>query len=519
MVDAHDWGWGQLPFELHRKILQMLTYDELKSKLLAEYAVVCKSWQIQIEEINFQELVVKHADIAELESIVDGPRRTYLKHLWLNIELDKYPHRLRLTPENEEEQESNNFKFTMALFDLFQVLEQWDTPKFWTERHGRGLELELSAYSPSDKKNLFGEAGLDIDGNSRYFDSLLDFYLLAINEPQGIHGLPMVNVVTAFHILRRNYRNVSAMAITPIIRSLPRLEELRLEPWQQPDIMAQEDVDSGRCILRRENLRVSWLTVHRNAELASQIPLWPTHFKRLSLFEHFGAFDRRDPADPELPHDSRYRFLATSLRRLSMNLEELSVSFMANAEHFFEPFIKLNTRQQPQPKLPHWPHLRWITLTASSGAISEQAFPDEINGLLRGAGLAAKNMPQLQSMELYNATRRGAGVFRYLVYNNTGIISWTSAWEFKLVREVKSVWRQVALQHTRQQPYFFEEVKMPDYMGGPEGFIHANLATREMVLHAISSRDMMEGRSFPQPALKLRKTTSGQTEASMRSVA
>lgn len=251
MVDARGWGWELLPFELHRKILQILTYNELKSKLLAEYAVVCKSWQIQIEEINFQELVVKHADIAELESIVDGPRRTYLKHLWLNIELDKYPHRLRLTPENEEEQESNNFKFTMALFDLFQVLEQWDTPEFWRQRHGRGLELELSAYSPSDKKNLFGEAGLDIDGNSRYFDSLLDFYLLAINDPQGIHGLPMVNVVTAFHILRRNYRNVSAMAITPIIRSLPRLEELRLEPWQQPDIMAQEDVDSGECILRR----------------------------------------------------------------------------------------------------------------------------------------------------------------------------------------------------------------------------------------------------------------------------
>lgn len=195
------------------------------------------------------------------------------------------------------------------------------------------------------------------------------------------------------------------------------------------------------------------------------------------------------------------------------------MSFMANAEHFFEPFIKLNPRQQPQPKLPHWPRLRWITFTASSGAISGHAFPDEINGLLRGAGLAAKNMPQLQSMELYNATSRGAGVFRYLVFNNTGIISWTSAWEFKLVKEVKSVWRQVALQHTRQQPYFFEEVKMPDYMGGPEGFIHANLATREMVLHTISSRDMMAGRTFPQPALKLRNTTSGQTEASMRSAA
>lgn len=185
---------------------------------------------------------------------------------------------------------------------------------------------------------------------------------------------------------------------------------------------------------------------------------------------------------------------------------------MANAEHFFEPFIKLNPRQQPQPKLPHWPRLRWLTLT--SAVISEHSFPDDINGLLRGAGHAAKNMPQLQSMELCHATRSSAGVFRYLVFNNTGVVSWTSTWEFKLLREVKTVWRQVALQHTRQQPYVFEEVKMADYVGGPEGFIHANLATREMVLHAVSSRDMMDGRSYPQPALRLRGTTSAQAAAS-----
>lgn len=192
------------------------------------------------------------------------------------------------------------------------------------------------------------------------------------------------------------------------------------------------------------------------------------------------------------------------------------MSFMANAEHFFEPFIKLNPRQQPQAKLPHWPNLRWITLT--SGVIAEYSLSDEINGLLRGAGHAAKNMPQLQSMELYNATWWDAGVFRYLVFNNTGVVSWTSTWDFKLQREVKTVWRQVALQHTRQQPYVFEEVKMADYMSGPEGFIHANLATREMVLHAISSREMMDGRAYPQPALRLRSTTPAQAEASTRTL-
>lgn len=240
-------GWECLPFELHRKVLQILAHDEVDSKLVAEYAVVCKSWQAQIEEVNFSRLVIRPSDVHNLEQFVIGSRRAYLKHLWLKVELSKYPTKLRLVPEDENEQETNNFDFTMALFHLFEVLESWDKPSFWEERNGRGLNLELSAHSPSDKKTLFGEAGLGPDGGSRFFDSLLDFYLLAINDPQGIHGLPMVNVVTGFWILRRNHRNVSATALTPILRSLPRLEEVRFEPWEQVDQAAQEDVDSGKC--------------------------------------------------------------------------------------------------------------------------------------------------------------------------------------------------------------------------------------------------------------------------------
>lgn len=240
-------GWECLPFELHRKILQILTYEELESKLVAEYAVVCKSWQIQVEEINFSNLTVKHDDLHEFEETVKGSRRAYLKHLWLKVELDKYSKQLRFIHEDDKDQEINNMKFTTALFDLFRVLEQWDTPEFWRARNGRGLNLELSAYSPSDRKHLFGERGLDPDGNSRYFDSLLDFYLLGIEDPQGFHGLPPVNVVTGLCILRRNYRNISASALTPILLSLPRVQEVRLEQWQQVDDPAQEDVDSGMC--------------------------------------------------------------------------------------------------------------------------------------------------------------------------------------------------------------------------------------------------------------------------------
>lgn len=234
-----------------------------------------------------------------------------------------------------------------------------------------------------------------------------------------------------------------------------------------------------------------------HAELAGQIPFWPTTLKRISIFEHFGVFDQNDLWDTRI----RFPFLAHGLRRLSTHLQDLSVSFAVDAKDFFQPWASLKPGVPTPPSLPRWEHLRWLTLT--SRMIAEVAFPDEVNGLLRGAGLAAMAMPALQAMELYNATQWDAGVFRFLVVENTGVVSWTSTWEFRMAAGVKRVWREVALLRTRQEPLIFDEVRMADYKGGPEGFIHSELATRELVLHPTSSADMMGDRPFPDPVLRL----------------
>lgn len=197
----------------------------------------------------------------------------------------------------------------------------------------------------------------------------------------------------------------------------------------------------------------------------------------------------------------RFPFLAHGLRRLSTHLQELSASFAVDAKDFFQPWACLKPGVPNPPALPRWEHLRWLTLT--SRMVAEVAFPDEVNGLLRAAGLAARDMPALQAMELYNATRWDAGVFRFLVVENTGVVSWTSTWDFRMAAGVKRVWREVAMLRTRQEPLVFDEVKMADYMGGPEGFIHSELATRELVLHPASSADMMGDRPFPDPVLRL----------------
>jgi hypothetical protein len=234
-----------------------------------------------------------------------------------------------------------------------------------------------------------------------------------------------------------------------------------------------------------------------HAELAGQIPFWPTTLERISIFEHFGVFDQNDLWDTRI----RFPFLAHGLRRLSTHLRDLSASYTVDAKDFFQPWSSLKPGVPTPPSLPRWVHLRWLVLT--SRMISEVAFPDEINGLLRGAGLAAESMPALQALELYNATRWDAGVFRYIVVQQTAVVSWTSTWEFKMAAGVKTVWRDVALARTRQGPLMFDEVKMTDYKGGPEGFIHSMLATRELVLHPSSSADMMGDRPIPDPVLRL----------------
>lgn len=141
-------SWDRLPYELSHKILQTLAQDEAKSHLMAEYAVVSKAWQAEIEEVNFGTLAVKQTDLQQLEEYVTGRRRALLRHLWLQVELPEYSRRSRLAPENDQDQEENNVKYTMALADLFKLLEPWNTPEFWSSRNGRGISLELSAFSP-----------------------------------------------------------------------------------------------------------------------------------------------------------------------------------------------------------------------------------------------------------------------------------------------------------------------------------------------------------------------------------
>ncbi|OLN97243.1 hypothetical protein CCHL11_07742 [Colletotrichum chlorophyti] len=496
--------WNDLPVELRGLVLTQLALNAVndkKSKIwksknkrhdMGSYSVVCREWQGFIEKINFSHLEVNAAkDLARFDEILQDPiRRPYLRRISLRVELPRYANKLAKVPETDTEQNDNEIAFTQGIWNFFDILSKWPL-------EGSGIELEMSAFSPSDKNKYFGESGLDENGNSRFFDHDLDFsFMTAGCEQVGRHGLPEVTVVTSFQVLRQNHRNISSRALLTMYGSLPELREVRYEPWHQVDMEAQLEVDSDH---------------------ARSLPFWPSHIRRISIFEHFDAFGDStasewedaesgdeddlgqngdgvvggndgmngaiDLADDmaEVPRTA-CPSLGNNLGWLSLQTEEMAVSNVSDAIDFFEGLL---TRKGGPPV---WKSLRRLTLT--SNAMIDGMDPENINNVLLMAGNAAKHMPELRMLELYKIDQFGAAVFRYTVDTMSATASWEGTWDFHVEARVKAVWADVSRRNTSRDLVFLPEVRLGDYRG-PFPFIDENLRSKDLVVHWRSLADML----------------------------
>lgn len=99
------------------------------------------------------------------------------------------------------------------------------------ERYERGIELELIACAPDHNTNRMlrlcmpmmtraSEYLADVNLQLRLYD---DF----ITNTKDI----IVNIMTILSITRCNERNLSAEAITKLLKCLPRVQQLHYEPW------------------------------------------------------------------------------------------------------------------------------------------------------------------------------------------------------------------------------------------------------------------------------------------------
>lgn len=100
----------------------------------------------------------------------------------------------------------------------------------------------------------------------------------------------------------------------------------------------------------------------------------------------------------------------------------------------------------------HWKWRSLTTLVLTSRQLEPSTKPDDILNLLDRAAGAAKRMPRLEIMELWNGRAGMVAIFRYQTprYKGDGekrqhhaVMTWKGTWQFALVVPVVRAWERV----------------------------------------------------------------------------
>lgn len=127
--------------------------------------------------------------------------------------------------------------------------------------------------------------------------------------------------------------------------------------------------------------------------------------------------------------------LVEALTRKSIGLEYLFLSFLIDAERFFDACEPACT----------WQYLKQLTLTSSLLTITAHLV--DIFQLLIDAGEAALSMPRLETMVLWNGGRGQACAFMYNSSTKTtknAALVWRGTWALQLRPDVIESWQKIA---------------------------------------------------------------------------
>lgn len=121
----------------------------------------------------------------------------------------------------------------------------------------------------------------------------------------------------------------------------------------------------------------------------------------------------------------------------SLKLEHLAACFIIDASHFFDICSEELAWE--------WPKLRSLTLTSQLLTPSNKL--SHTIDLLRAAATVAMNMPQLETLEIWNGRRELAALFQYNRHARASKITWRATWEISLPAIVTQPWEEVMFRH------------------------------------------------------------------------
>ncbi|KAK5989002.1 hypothetical protein PT974_10500 [Cladobotryum mycophilum] len=477
--------WGSLPAELRTMILEWTATISKETKCpLAGYASVNQEWRDFFEPLTFRSLRLLPTCLDEFDRIVrDAKRRQHVRHIWF-----RYNRRCRCENRSFRFLEPVNMHaFAAGIIHLFHILESW-TGRDRSE-NAPLLTLELSAFAAIDPDHSMKDSvpeeieGVDLENDKDVRAALYRKHPAALihrpeaqfsewerksyylspsrTDPFPAGPLPKVRAVNLLVIRRHTHSVFFAPFLKTIIPALPCLVSLTYEPWRKHP--SSQEVES--------------------ALLSQIISILPSCFRGLVIFEdHSETY--RGHGTPRVYTD-RCSALAQQLSRVG-NLKHLCVSYAIDAKDFFADFYTTSTTSASR----EWGKLETLTLTSNLIRLDES--PDSITRLLLAAGRAAKNMPNLKGLEIYNVHDLDGGVFRFRVTDEVTVVSWVSSWKFELSEEAIQPWREM-YEQSRSQSFevrVFAERKR--FLEWPSCILPV-LYSRKIVVHPVTYCNMMNG--------------------------
>ncbi len=114
-------SWESLPTEIRLASLEAIFH----TGDTAAYAAVSREWQTFFEQKHFERIVLSQKRLKSFARIVHGPKRKFVKHIWLRLDLKTYRCPDCTKFETCEVAEENNAIFTKSIKMLFQTLSNW----------------------------------------------------------------------------------------------------------------------------------------------------------------------------------------------------------------------------------------------------------------------------------------------------------------------------------------------------------------------------------------------------------
>lgn len=135
--------------------------------------------------------------------------------------------------------------------------------------------------------------------------------------------------------------------------------------------------------------------------------------------------------------------VAETVARASLGVRHLSAAFMVDADDFFNSAIGH----------PNWLWSDLTSLALTSRDLAPEARQEAIDGMLITAAVAARRMPRLETVEIWNGREGLAGLFRFRSARRgrTAGISWRGTWDLGLGKEVIQAWEAIAHRYRRAE--------------------------------------------------------------------